>query len=233
MNEITIDVLDKGFVTLVDHLGTDLTMVNSARVSFGNKKDALDKSDRGLINYLVKNKHDSPMRHVQLQFRLKAPEFVMRQWYKHVIGMGYSVHREPDHAWNEISGRYVEYDAEFYHPKAFRKQSTDNKQATVDECVDDPMGARMAYNTAIHTAYGLYKELLKMGVGKEQARGVLPVSFYTEVIWTCSLQGVLNFISLRDHEHAQWEIREYAKAVRALVAHVAPVTMEAWDQHRG
>ena len=95
------------------------------------------------------------------------------------------------------------------------------------------MGAKMAYNTAIQTSYGLYKELLKMGVGKEQARGVLPVSFYTEVIWTCSLQGVLNFISLRDHEHAQWEIREYAKAVRELVSHVAPHTMAAWDKYRG
>ena len=229
MDEIKIDVLDKGHCTLVDHMGGDLTLVNAARVSFGNKKSKFDKKDIGLINYLVENRHDSPMRHVQLQFRIKAPEFVMRQWYKHVIGMGYSVHREPDHAWNEISGRYVEYKPEFYRPKKFRAQSKDNKQATTDEEVQ---GAAVAYNCAIEVAYKMYDELLKLGVGKEQARGVLPVSFYTEVIWTCSLQGVLNFVSLRDHPHAQWEIREYAIAVRELVTKIAPNTMAAWDKFR-
>ena len=232
MEEIKIDVLDKGHVTLVDHLGGDLTLVNSARVSFGNKKAKFDKKDIGLINYLVENRHDSPMRHVQLQFRIKAPEFVMRQWYKHVIGMGYSVHREPDHAWNEISGRYVEYDPEFYFPVMFRKQSDDNKQATINEEVDHADVARLQYRNGINSAYATYKSLLRMGVGKEQARGVLPVSFYTEVIWTCSLQGVLNFVSLRDHEHAQWEIRQYAIVVRELVATIAPYTMAAWDKYR-
>ena len=232
MEEIKIDVLDKGHVTLVDYMGDDLTVVNSARVSFGNKKQVLDEKDVKLINYLVKNKHDSPLRHVQLQFRVKAPEFVMRQWYKHVVGCGYSVHREPDGAWNEISGRYVKYDPEFYHPNIFRKQSSDNKQATKDESVDDHMGARGAYNAAIALSYNMYKQLLKLGVGKEQARAVLPVAFYTEVIWTASLQAVMNFISLRDHEHAQWEIREYAKVIRELVNNVAPNTLMAWDKWR-
>ncbi len=232
MQEQKISVLDHGHVTLIDHLGDDLTVVNSARVSFGNKKEKLDKRDIKLIEYLVKNKHDSPLRHVQLQFRVKAPEFIMRQWYKHVIGIGYTVHREPDHAWNEISGRYVTYEPQFYRPERFRLQSEDNKQATKDEAVENNLGAKVAYNTAIELSYKLYKELLGMGVGKEQARGVLPVSFYTEVIWTASLQAVMNFVSLRDHEHAQWEIREYAKAVRSLVSQVAPHTLEAWDKFR-
>lgn len=229
MDERKIDVLDRGFITRLDHMGSDLTVVNSARVSFGNKKTQLDQGDIKLINYLVKNKHDSPLRHVQFQFRIKAPEFVMRQWYKHVVGIGYTDMREVDHAWNEISGRYVEYDPEFYRPQKFRKQSTDNKQATTDEPVS---GAGVAYNTAIEVAYKMYQQLIELGVGKEQARGVLPVSFYTEVYWTVSLQAILNFISLRDHPHAQWEIREYAIAIRELVGEICPHTMKAWDEHR-
>jgi thymidylate synthase (FAD) len=232
MQERKIKVLDRGHVTLIDCMGDDLTVVNSARVSFGNKKSELDDKDIKLINYLVKNKHDSPLRHVQIQFRVKAPEFVMRQWYKHVVGIGYTDMREVDHAWNEISGRYIKYDPEFYYPSKFRQQSKDNKQATKDKAVDNTKGARAAYNAAVSLSYNMYNQLLKLGVGKEQARCVLPVAFYTEVIWTVSLQAVLNFISLRDHEHAQWEIREYAKAVRELVEEIAPHTVKAWDKHR-
>jgi thymidylate synthase (FAD) len=128
MKEITVPVLDKGFVTLIDHLGGDLTVANSARVSYGKKKDELDEKDVKLIHFLVREKHDSPLRHVQIQFRVKAPEFVMRQWYKHVVGVSYTVAREPDHAWNEISGRYVQYNHEFYRPQSFRKQS-ENKSS--------------------------------------------------------------------------------------------------------
>lgn len=232
MDEQTIKVLDKGFVTLVDHLGNDLTVVNSARVSFGSKSKEWSEKDKALLEYLVKNRHDSPFRHVQLQFRIKAPEFVMRQWYKHVVGIGYTPQREVDHAWNEVSGRYTTYKPEFYFPAKYRKQSTDNKQSTLDEEVDDPIGAKNAYLAAHETAYKMYGQLIMLGVGKEQARCVLPVSFYTEIIWTVSLQAVLNFISLRDHEHAQQEIREYAVAVRSMVALVAPRTMAAWDKCR-
>lgn len=232
MEEIKVNVLDHGHITLVDCLGGDLTVVNSARVSFANKKDMLDIKDEGLINYLVKERHDSPMRHVQLQFRLKAPEFVMRQWYKHIVGISYTEGREVDGAWNENSGRYIKYKPEFYFPTMFRKQSTDNKQATINEEVEDPLGARGAYNAAITLSYNMYEQLIKLGVGREQARAVLPVCFYTEVIWTTSLQGALNFVSLRDHEHAQWEIREYAKEVRKLISQVAPLTMAAWDKWR-
>jgi len=232
MEEIKIDVLDQGHITLIDSMGGDLSVVNSARVSFGKKKKELTDGDIKLINYLVKNKHDSPLRHVQFQFRIKAPEFVMRQWYKHVVGIGYTDMREVDHAWNEISGRYIEYEPTFYRPGKFRKQSEDNKQATKDEEVECKDGARVAYNSGIEIAYRMYQQLIEMGVGKEQARGVLPVSFYTEVYWTVSLQAVLNFISLRDHEHAQWEIREYAIAVRKLVGEICPHTMKAWDEHR-
>jgi thymidylate synthase (FAD) len=221
-----IEVLDKGFIELIDHLGNDLTIVNAARVSFGKQKTEMTDADAKLIHYLASHKHMSPFRHIQLQFRLKAPEFVMRQWYKHVVGINYN-ERCVDHAWNEISGRYAEYKPEFYYPNKFRKQNTDNKQASIDEEVDYPDHARTWYKEAIEQSYVVYSMLIRNGVCKEQARCVLPICFYTEVIWTASLEAVANFIRLRDHEGAQWEIREYAKAVRELSKQVAPVALEA------
>ena len=228
MDEVRIDVLDKGFVTLKDKLGDDLTVVNSARVSFGAESKEWSKKDDLLLEYLVMNRHDSPFRHVQLHFRLKAPEFVMRQWYKHVVGIGYTPMRDVDHAWNEISGRYGRY-IDFYIPNGWRKQSDDNKQASTDELVYTDL---LQYGDFLKQAVELYEKLLDDGVAREQARMVLPVSFYTEVIWTTSLQAVLNFISLRDHPHAQWEIQEYAKALREHIKLVAPRTMEMWDKYR-
>lgn len=228
MDEITIPVLDKGFVTLKDRLGDDLTVVNSARVSFGAESKEWTKKDDLLLGYLAMNRHDSPFRHVQLQFRIKAPEFVMRQWYKHVVGIGYTPQRDVDHAWNEISGRYSRY-IDFYTPAGWRRQSDDNKQASTDEIVYENL---TAYDEFLEQARELYDGLLADGVAREQARMVLPVSFYSEVIWTTSLQAVLNFISLRDHPHAQWEIREYAKAVKELTAKVAPRCVEVWAEYR-
>lgn len=233
MNTKTINVLNKGFITLVfAPTNGDLIVVNAARVSFDISKEVFDDKDAKLIDYLVRNKHDSPIRHVNMTFRIKAPEFVMRQWYKHIVGASYTVAREPDHAWNEVSGRYVEYDEEFYIPDKFRKQSKNNKQATTDEEIDAAEQAHALYAETISNAYAKYKELLGMGVGREIARTVLPVGFYTEVIWTASLQAILNFISLRDHEHAQHEIRVYAQALRELIKEVVPETMVSWEKHR-
>lgn len=219
-----IEVLDKGFVELKDKMGSDLTVVNSARVSFGKEKSQMTEGDVKLIKYLAEHKHMSPFRHVQLQFRIKAPEFVMRQWYKHVVGINYN-ERTVDHAWNEISGRYVEYEPEYYTPKVWRSQSPNNKQASTDEPAkyqpDD------LYRHTLQTLDGLYRMMIKEGIAKEQARIILPLSMYTEVIWTVSLEAVANFIKLRNHEHAQWEIREYAKAIRELTKQVAPVALEA------
>ena len=123
-------VLDKGFIEVVDSLGNDLTVVNSARVSFGKRKKYWDRSDERLVRYLAKHKHYSPFRHLQVQFHIKAPEFVMRQWYKHVVGIETTSNSSTkDHAWNEISGRYVPVE-DFYTPNVWRKQSEDNKQAS-------------------------------------------------------------------------------------------------------
>lgn len=225
----TIQVLDHGFVELVDSMGTDLTVVNSARVSFGKRKKELSDGDKKLIRYLAEHKHWSPFRHVQLQFHCKVPEFVARQWYKHVVGIAYSEMPVVDHAWNEISLRYVDAsEFDFYTPQGFRKQSEDNKQASTDELVADPDGQLMAeYHNQCKKALDLYHRMLEHGVAREQARGVLPLNIYTEFYWTASLQALVNFIHLRQHPGAQFEIRLYADALERLARQVVPVSFEA------
>jgi len=231
MEEITIPVLDKGFVTLVNYLGNDLTVVNTARVSFGKKRYEIDDNDIKLIYYLAKHKHMSPFRHVQLQFRWKAPEFVMRQAYKHNVGIGWTDMRIPDLPWNEISGRYTQYKSEFYIPKEFRKQSKDNKQASTNEIFKNIEHHKCMniYNDSLCYIYKAYQKLLDIGVAKEQARVILPLSIYTEVIMTTSLEGICNFIRLRNHPGAQFEITEYAKVFSELIKLVAPISMKALD----
>jgi len=227
--EKTIAVLDHGFVTLVDSLGSDLTVVNSARVSFGKRKTEMSDGDRKLINYLAAHKHWSPFRHVQLQFHCKVPEFVARQWYKHVVGIAYSDSATVDHAWNEISLRYVDAgEFNFYVPETFRQQSADNKQASMDTPVDDPGGfLREEYVAHCKSAQALYNKLVAQGVAKEQARGILPLNICTEFYWTVSLQALVNFIHLRKHPGAQYEIRLYADALEQLTEQVVPVAYAA------
>ena len=222
-------VLDKGFVEVVDTLGNDLTVVNSARVSFGKRKKYFDKNDRGLVRYLAKHKHFSPFRHIQVQFHIKAPEFVMRQWYKHVVGIETSsTSSTKDHAWNEISGRYVEVE-DFYTPDIFRQQSEDNKQATEGAIEDQKKASETSDNAHWHAKL-FYKSLLDGGVGKEQARAILPLSQYTEVYWTASFQAIMNFIELRYEKTAQVEIQEYAKVLLDMVEELFPEVTAAWKE---
>ena len=221
-------VLDHGFVEAIDSLGSDLTVVNSARVSFGKRKEKFDKSDERLVRYLAKHKHYSPFRHLQIQFHIKAPEFVMRQWYKHVVGIETTSNSSvKDHAWNEISGRYVEV-KDFYTPKIFRKQSEDNKQASEGE-VDEPDRALKSWENAMWYTRLFYEDLLERGVGKELARCILPLNQYTEVYWTASFQAVMNFIELRDEKTSQWEIQEYARVLKKMMLNVYPKTTDIWS----
>ena len=223
------NVLDKGFIEVVDSLGDDLTVVNSARVSFGKRKKKWDKSDEKLVRFLAKYKHYSPFRHLQVQFHIKAPEFVMRQWYKHVVGIETSSSRSTkDHAWNEISGRYVPVE-DFYTPEVFRQQSEDNKQAT-EGAVKDQDSAKHHWEQAMFHAKEQYQKLLDMGVGKEQARAILPLNQYTEVYWTASFQAVMNFIELRNEKTSQWEIQEYAKVLLELMHNTFPKITEIWSE---
>jgi thymidylate synthase (FAD) len=221
-------VLDKGFIEVIDHLGNDLTVSNSARVSFGKRKDKYDKSDERLVRYLAKNKHYSPFRHLMVQFHIKAPEFVMRQWYKHVVGAETtSSYSTKDHAWNEISGRYVPVE-EYYIPENWRQQSEDSKQASLG-AIAQQEEASECYAKAIQIGRHYYERLLELGVAKEQARIVMPLSQYTEVYWTASFQAIVNFIELRDEPTAQWEIREYAKVLKEQMSSIYPKTMQIWS----
>jgi len=227
-----VNVLDKGYIEVVDVLGDDLTPVNAARVSFGGRSKTFEPKDRRLSKFLIKHKHFSPFRHQHVMMIIKAPEFVMRQWYKHVVGIETtSTHPTKDHAWNEISGRYVEVE-EYYVPEVFRVQSKDNKQASDGE-LDEDRNAKAIhyYNTALTTTKNMYDRLINdLGVAKEQARVILPLSQYTQVWWTASFQSIMNFIELRDEPTAQVEIQEYARALKGIMLEVFPETTKIWSE---
>ena len=224
-----IDVLDKGYIEVVDSLGDDLTPVNAARVSFDGFSETFEEKDRKLSKFLIKHKHHSPFRHQHAMFIIKAPEFVMRQWYKHVVGIETtSSHVTKDHAWNEISGRYVPYD-EFYEPTEFRKQSQDNKQAS-DGLIKDQISATIKWRETQMKTIETYNQLLEMGVAREQARSILPLTVYTKVWWTASFQSIMNFIELRDEPTSQVEIQEYARAMKKIVLTLFPETTKLWSE---
>jgi thymidylate synthase (FAD) len=160
---------------------------------------------------------------------IKAPEFVMRQWYKHVVGIETtSSYPTKDHAWNEISGRYVEVE-EYYIPEVYRAQSDDNKQASEGE-VELQEECLRNWRDSIDHAKIFYEGLLRRGVAKEQARIVLPLSQYTQVWWTASFQSIMNFIELRDEPTAQVEIQEYARALKGIMLEVFPETTKIWSE---
>ena len=224
-------VLDKGFIEVVDSLGNDLTVVNSARVSFGKRKSVWSAADRRLVKYLAKYKHYSPFRHLQVQFHIKAPEFVMRQWYKHVVVIETTSNSATkDHAWNEISGRYVPV-KDFYVPSVWRKQSDDNKQAS-EGVLDDLQQKRMssAYDEYMRQVEMIYDRMISAGTAKEQARIILPLNQYTEVYWTASFQAIMNFIELRNEKTSQWEIQEYAKVLLDSMHETFPKITGIWAE---
>ena len=226
-----IDVLDKGYIEVVDSLGDDLTPVNAARVSFGGRSKKFEEKDRRLSKFLIKHKHFSPFRHQHAMMIIKAPEFVMRQWYKHVVGIETtSTHPTKDHAWNEISGRYIPI-KEYYIPEVWRKQSEDNKQASEGELSSlDQKRMKHIYDRYLKDVERVYETMVNTGMAKEQARIVLPLSQYTLVWWTASFQSIMNFIELRDEKTAQWEIQQYAKALKQIMLEVFPETTKIWKE---
>ena len=227
-----IDVLDKGYIEVVDKLGDDLTPVNAARVSFGGRSEDFTDKDKRLSKFLMKHKHFSPFRHQHVMMIIKAPEFVLRQWYKHVVGIETtSNHPTKDHAWNEISGRYVAYD-EFYEPTEFRKQSDDNKQAS-DGLVDNQKEMKQLWTISQQNSISAYKEMLNNGMAKEQARSILPLTVYTKVWWTASFQSVMNFIELRDEPTSQVEIQDYARVLKDIMLEAFPETTKLWLEVSG
>ena len=213
-----VKVLDKGFIEVVDVMGSDLSVVNAARVSFGKRKETMSPGDGKLIRYLWKHMHTSPFRHASIQFHLKAPIFVLRQWMKHQVGC----------AWNEISGRYVVFEPDFYVPANWREQHESNKQGSKG-AITNQDAATEVYEATLRHQFDTYNDLLAQGVCKEQARMILPVATYSECYWTCSLQAIMHFLSLRLDAHSQWEIRQYAAAVYALVKDRFEISLEQME----
>ena len=165
-----------------------------------------------------------------VQFHVKAPEFVMRQWYKHVVGIETSSSSSTkDHAWNEISGRYVPV-KDFYRPSVWRLQSKDNKQGSeVSISKEVEKEVNEIFEDYMNEMNKAYNSLLEKGVAKEQARMILPLNQYTEVYWTVSFQALMNFIELRDEKTAQWEIRQYAIAMKDIMFQLYPETLNIWS----
>ncbi len=235
------EVLDDGlgFVALVDRMQTDpaLKVVNAARISYQRRKESFSEADAKLAGFLWRHGHTSPYRHSFYTFHWKAPLFVFRQAFKYQVGSGwreyevdgtsvslevFDVFFDTDKgcSWNEISGRYVEWEPEFYIPKRMRANPPHgNKQASAE--LDDNFdhaGERAAMLAECERAFELYRERLGRGVAKEIARMLLPQNVYTQAYWTVSLQGVIHFLEQRLPADAQWEIRRYAEGIFDLVA---------------
>ena len=220
-----------GHVELVDYLGNDLSVVNSARVSFGKHKTEIEEQDKKLISYLIKHKHTSTLEHNVVTFRFKVPLFIRSQHHRHRVW-----------SFNEISRRYTDFNIEFYEPEAFRPQHESNRQASKDELTNPKMVYHQLPDGASSTAsqlvknhnrssLRLYSALLEAGVCREQARGVLPQNMYTEYYGTANLNNIFKFMELRTHEGAQWEIQQVAKAVIEIIRDLYPITVGAWEQN--
>lgn len=226
-------VLDRGYIKLVNNMGSDLDVVNAARVSFDKEVQKLSEKDSKLISFLVKHKHDSTLRHCVMTFEVYAPLMVARQWWKHHIGA--TMIDEQD-GWNESSRRYITEEEEFYIPLPLEWRSVpENRKQGSGEPVSADIGAKYTRGLERLVTEGerLYKEALDDGVAPEQARLLIPAySMYVRWRWTVSLNGVLHFISLRDKEDAQYEIREYAKALNNIVHQLYPQTTAAWNEFR-
>lgn len=215
-----VDVLDHGFVRLVDSMGGDLSVARAARVSYDAAWRAGEDhgSDARLIRYLWKNHHTSPFEAVTLTFEVKAPIFVFRQWHRHRTW-----------SYNEVSARYSELPEQFYVPRAdmIGTQSASNKQMREIGGENNEAAALIAESCA--ASFRQYHILIKQGVPRELARSVLPVATYSHMFATVDLLNLMKFLTLRCHEHAQHEIRVYADAMRELARTVAPVSIAAWE----
>jgi thymidylate synthase (FAD) len=215
--ERSIDPLKDGIssLELVRVSGSDVDVVNAARVSYGKFVTKISENDRKLIRFLIEHKHTSPFEHNQFSFRVKAPIFVARQWMRHRIN-----------SYNEISYRYVQAPLEFYIPPKWRYQDTVNKQASVGSFENEEL--MRTYKNGLEACVKTYETLLANGVCRELARGILPVCTYTQFIYTCNLQALTHFLKLRLHPGAQYEIRNFAQGLLALALPHFPISLGEW-----
>ena len=217
-----VKVLDgQGWVGLIDHLGTESTIVNAARVSFGKLKADMDGRDVKLLEYLIDNRHTSPLEHIVFTFSIHCPLFVRGQWHRHRTW-----------SYNEISRRYTEIDMEFYTPQQLRRQAQSNRQASVADPDFDSSALVAEIDAHNKHCMALYEKLLNSGVCREQARSVLPQNMMVTFWGTVDLANLLHFLELRDSEHAQWEIREYAIAIKKLIKPYIP-NVAAYFEKKG
>jgi thymidylate synthase (FAD) len=210
-----------GFVRLDAVNADDLSVVNSARVSFGRKTDTLDAAGEGLIRFLMREKHGTPFEHNFFRFHVRCPIFVTREWFRHRIGWSY----------NEFSARYAEMPDDAWIPdlEAVRSQVGKPGNYTFDPMdVDVAREVATTITEANARSYRTYRYLLQQGVAKEVARSVLPVGSYTEFYASCNARSLMNFCALRNSPAAQREIRLYAEVLEGLFAEHMPVTADAW-----
>ena len=206
-------------VQLLDIMGSDLTVVNAARVSFAAESDEFGSRDKKLIRYLANHNHWTPFAHVQVQFRIKAPVFVARQLVKHQVGL----------VWNEISRRYVDFLPTFHQPEAWRKRADNKKQGSSDESFTGPDGERfdMRYKDLMDKAEAVYDNMIASGVAPEQARMVLPQSMMTEWYWTGSLAAFARVVQQRISSDAQYECQIIAQKIDQALA-IADEVSYSW-----
>jgi len=214
---LTVQVGNNGFVALVDAMGSDLSVVNAARVSMGKRHDVFTPEDEKLIQYLAREGHTSPFRHAFLSFHVKCPLFVKGQFDKHQVGISI----------NTISGRYVQTADDWYVPSSLRKAADNVKQGSKDESVDEEFFLLGEMNHHYQESLNLYNDLIESGVCREQARMVLPQGMNTEFYMSGSLQAFVHFIKLRTDSHAQKEIQDYGFAFKELVSPLFPVSLKA------
>jgi thymidylate synthase (FAD) len=224
MNNEPIKLLDHGLVRLVDSMGSDLSIVRNARVSYDAEWRAGEDEgkDAKLLDYLVRNMHTSPLEAISFTFEVKAPIFVYRQWHRHRTW-----------SFSEISARYAELPEECYVPDVAQitTQSASNKQMRTDEQHPEAEFLRELVSKQCEDAFRVYKYMIKEGMPRELARGVLPVNTYSHMFATVNLNNLAKFLKLRMHSHSQYEIRVYAEAMLKLIRPICPVTIAAIEKH--
>jgi thymidylate synthase (FAD) len=217
------EVIPGGWVTLLDSMGDDLDIVNSARISFNKKHEVFEEGDAKLIDFLLRNRHGTPFEMVEFKFQIRCPLTVAREWFRHRIA-----------SYNEISGRYVKQTSECYVPKMEDVRTQKGKPGNYYFEILDEEVAYQAIQLMMRSyeeAYEIYENLLNIGVAKELARNVLPQGMFTEFVFKTNARSLMNFLSLRNDERAMLEIRRYAEEMENDFRKVVPVTYESFVKH--
>jgi thymidylate synthase (FAD) len=211
---------EHGFVRLDGSMADDLSVVNAARVSFGDRREELDEKDKGLIGFLMRERHGTPFEHNSFRFHVSCPLFVAREWFRHRIG-----------SFNEISGRYTRLETNSYVPVGdYCREQVGKPGSYTFSPLEDDLASEVSQviRNQNESAFRTYNYLLERGVAKEIARVVIPVGTFTEFYWTVNARALMNFLSLRMDETAQREIRDYAAVVEQSFREKMPVTFDKW-----